>query len=407
MKPARRQLNKRCPCGSGKAFKNCHGQEFLVPNAPRVPRYAEREEDPLIKPPGYTYITFPPLDEDGQPLSDPNGLPGEYESQFTLLEPGQAAEKGTARGTTRVSVVQNEKIEGDSHLALTMPKDARPSPNAEIRPVANVQVKRRDGSANAVGLDLEPNHEGRLSKVVVTLNAENFSDAESRAYYEASAFLSNVAFELDIPLRIAHTLIRETSTQIVKVGFVRQFGYKGAGNLPEHALPHGGTGLEMKGQIYEALTSIYREALNSESPFYQFFCFCRVIQRLKKKLRPRWQKTIAEHDKRLMPSYLKQERFPRGEAAEAARFPFEVLGKKFNAVYDEHLRPLRDGIAHVFLEDEGDESSAERSSDEYEFVAEVYHLLPVAHHMARTMIKNDFGQVGLAQRAFKLEPPPH
>ena len=36
----------------------------------------------------------------------------------------------------------------------------------------------------------------------------------------------------------------------------------------------------MKGKTYEALTSIYREALNTESPFYQFLCFCRVVQRL-------------------------------------------------------------------------------------------------------------------------------
>jgi hypothetical protein len=68
---------------------------------------------------------------------------------------------------------------------------------------------------------------------------------------------------------------------------VRQFGYKGGGNLPEHAFLDRGPGLEMKGQHYEALTSIYREALNSESPFYQFLCFCRVIQRLKERLRPR------------------------------------------------------------------------------------------------------------------------
>jgi hypothetical protein len=185
--PTPRQLKQQCPCGSGKAFKNCHGQEFLLPKTPRVPRYAEQQEDPFLVPPGYTYITFVALDEDGQPTSDPNG------------SPGQTAERVVASGTTRIWSVQNEKIEGDSHLALTMPNDARPSPDAEAKAVATVHVRRQDASADAVELILEPNREGRLSKVVVTLQAETFSTAESRAHYEVSAFLSNVAFELDIP----------------------------------------------------------------------------------------------------------------------------------------------------------------------------------------------------------------
>ncbi len=403
MKPSPRQLNKRCPCGSGKAFKNCHGQEFLLPKTPRVARYAEAREDPFVKPPGYTYNTFVAVYEDGSRAGDPAGSPGEYEAQFTLLQPGQAAEKVVAMGTTRIWAVQNEEIEGDSHLALTVRKDARPSPNADAGLVATVQVRRQ--GAEAAELILEPNREGRLSKVKMFLKAENFSDAESKAYYEVSAFLSNLAFELDIPLRIAHALIKEAATMSVRVGFVRQFGYKGAGNLPGHAFLDRGSGMEMKGQTYEALTSIYREALNTESPFYQFLCFCRVVQRLKERLRPRWQKAIVAHDASLIPSYHKRERFPESGTEGSDFFPDAVAGKKFTAVYDDRLRPLRNGIGHVFLEDMGDEGSAERSTDEHEFVDEVYELLPVAHHMARTMIQNAFGQEGLARRAFGLTSP--
>jgi hypothetical protein len=403
VKPSPRQLNKRCPCGSGKAFKNCHGQEFLLPKTPRVTRYAESQENPFVKPPGYTYNTFVAVYEDGSRAGDPAGSPGEYEAQFTLLQPGQAAEKVVAMGTTRIWAVQNEEIEGDSHLALTVRKDARPSPNADAGLVATVQVRRQ--GAEAAELVLEPNREGRVSKVKITVKAESFSDAESKAYYDVSAFLSNLAFELDIPLRIAHTLIKESATKSVRVGFVRQFGYKGAGNLPEHAFLDRGSGMEMKGRTYEALTSIYREALNTDSPFYQFLCFCRVVQRLKERLRPRWQKAVARHDARLMPSYLGRERFPESRTEGADFFPNAVAGKKFTAVYDDRLRPLRNGIGHVFLEDMGDEGSAERSTDEHEFVDEVYELLPAAHHMARTMILNDFGQGGLARRAFGLKPP--
>jgi hypothetical protein len=56
----------------------------------------------------------------------------------------------------------------------------------------------------------------------------------------------------------------------------------------------------------------------------------------------------------------------------------------------------------VFLENAGDRSSAEQSTDDLSFVNEVYSYVPAAHHMARTMLKNDFADTGLAVRALKL-----
>lgn len=401
-KPASRQLDKRCPCGSGKAFKNCHGQEYLAPKSPRVPRYADEQKERFITPPGYTYSTFAGLDGEGRAVSDPEGNPGEYEASFTLLQPGQAAEKIVKSGMVRVWEVQNEKIVGDSHLALTIPKDARPSSNAEGGVAVVVPVQRPDGSADDVEMILRPNPEGRLSKVSVTLRAENFSDAWGRAYFEAASFLSHLSFELDIPLRIAHTLVEEVSTGHVRSGFVRQFGYKGLGNLPVQESATRGSGMEVKPEPYPALSSIYREALNSESPFYQFLCFCRIVQRLTKSLRPGWRKVIGDHERGFFPSYEKHEKFPK-EGEEAEMFNESVRGKKFTTVYDHQLTPLRDGIAHVFLEDKKDPRSAELSTDEYGFTEEVYSYLPAVHHMARTMMENDFGNVGFATQAARLK----
>lgn len=395
MKPNRRQLNKRCPCGSNKAFKNCHGQEFLAPKTTRVPRYAQQDPEPFLEPPGYTYVTLTFSDAEGQSLSVPEGEPGEYEATFTLLQPGQAAEKVKDSGMVRISEIQNDKIEGDSHLALTVPKDARPSSNADIGAVVTVPVNKPDGSADDIEMILWPNPSGRLSKVSVTLQARNFLDAERRAHFEAASFLSYLSFELNVPLRMAHTFIKETRTGHTTVGFVRQFGYKGMGNLPEGYQA-------MKVDPFPALASVYREALNSDSPFYQFLCFCRVVQRLMKPLRPRWKKTIINHDKWRLPTYEKRERFPEN-GAEAERFPAAIGGEKFAKVYVDLLRPLRDGIAHVFLEDTSDKASAERSTDEHEFVNDIYEYVPAAHYMARTMLNNDFGVSGLATVAARLK----
>lgn len=403
MKPNPRQLNKRCPCGSGKAFKNCHGQEFLVKRAPRVPNYTS--EDHFLDAPGYTYLTSTFLYEDkDKPRGDPLGEPGQYEVTFTLLQPGQAAERVTDPGLTRTFQVQNETIAGDSHLALCLPKEARPSSNAEIGMVVQFKVERPDGGADDMEIALKPNEHGRLSKVFVTLESQTFSDAEKRAYFEASSLLSYLSFELDVPLRVAHTHIKETNSGHARVGFVRQFGYKGMGNLNERVADGNWSSMEIKGSAYAALISIYREALNSDSPFYQFLCFCRIIQRLKERLRPRWEKTVVEHDKKLLPTYRKRERFPES-GDEAEKFPEYAQGKKFNAVYDDYLRPLRNGIGHIFLQDMGDEDSPERSTDEYEFVNDVYTLLPVAHHAARMMLKKDFGREGLARIAAGLGQP--
>ncbi len=397
-------------CGSGRAFKNCHGQDLVAPKLVRVmpeqirvPHYPD-DEDHFFKAPGYTYMTFAFLYEDEEaPRTSPLGEPGHYEVTFTLLQTGQASEKLTDPAEiSRIVEVQNEKITGDSHLVLCMPEAAPTSADDETGVVVPISVNRPDGSADDVEIILKPNQHGRLHKLFVRLQAKDFSDAERRAYFEASTLLSDLAFQLDIPLHMAHTYVKETSTKHARVGFVRQFGYKGLANLPSFQSSSEGFGTGMRPHPYPALTSIYREALNSESPFYQFLCFCRVIQRLKETLRPRWERIISRHDRTLLPTYRKHEKFPK-EDQEAERFPDGVRGKKFYKVYDDNLRPLRNGIGHMFLEDMKDESSTERSTDEYDFVSEVYSYLPVAHHVSRTMIENDFGPGGLVQVVYDLE----
>lgn len=406
MNPSPRQLKQKCPCGSNKAFKNCHGQDYLLSKRPRVPSYRQVEEDAEIQPPGYSHLIYAALyDGEDQPRSDLNGQLGQYELEFTLLQPGQAAERVKNSETTRIWQVQNEKIVGDSHLAITVAKDARPSPNAEAGAVVTVPIEAVDSSVHDAEMLLIPNKEGRLSKVSVTLKADNFSDAEHKAYFSASSVLSHLSFALDIPLRIAHTYIKETDTGTVRIGFVRQFGYKGLGNLQARQSPSdSGFEMDIKPPPYSALTSIYREALNTESPFYQFLCYCRIIQRLKERLRPKWQRVIAGRDPALMPKYRKSEKWHEiSENNKRVPASLNLEGKKFYTIYEDQLRPLRNGIGHVFLEDMDDEFSEERSTDEYDFVNKVYTYLPVAHDIARRMIEVDFSPHGLATLAHQLE----
>ena len=64
-----------------------------MPKEIRVSRYPE-EEDPTFKAPGYAYLTYAFLYEgEDEPRTSVSGEAGEYEATFTLMQPGQAAEK--------------------------------------------------------------------------------------------------------------------------------------------------------------------------------------------------------------------------------------------------------------------------------------------------------------------------
>jgi hypothetical protein len=365
-----------------------------------VPYYPPQEH-PLLAAPGYTYVTFTFQYEGEDFPRSPVGDPGEYEATFTLQPPGQVAEKITDEHASQIVEVADENLLGDSHLVLYSPDTVRASSDPDARCVVNVGVNRLESGTGITEIRLEPNDSGRASKIFVRTSAENFDDAEQRAYFETSSLLSDFAFKLDIPLRIVHTHIKEMATKHTRTGYVRQFSYRSLANLPEFNASTGGSETLIKAGAYPALASIYREALNSDSAFYQILCFCRIIQRLVEKLRPQWKSTFREHDIAL-PLYLKEERMPtKGDSA--TRIPEGLRGMKFTKVYQDHLRPLRNSIGHVFLEDEDDQDSAERSTDEFDFVSNAYTHLPVAHHIARAMLENDFGPAGLARFASELQ----
>jgi hypothetical protein len=102
---------------------------------------------------------------------------------------------------------------------------------------------------------------------------------------------------------------------------------------------------------------------------------------------------------------------PQDQAAARVVFP-DTSSRKRNGHGHRtggHLR-LRSAVEALegrhsarVLEDEKDQRSADRSTDEYGFTDEAYAYLPVAHHMARTMMENDFGSLGLATQAARLK----
>jgi len=105
--------------------------------------------------------------------------------------------------------IQNNEIVGDSHLAICTLKAARPSLKADIGAAVPMKVNRPNPNTEDTGIALLPDGSRWLSKVFVRIQVEDFSDAERRAYFEASSLQNDFAFGLDIPLRITHTHIKE------------------------------------------------------------------------------------------------------------------------------------------------------------------------------------------------------
>jgi hypothetical protein len=64
----------------------------------------------------------------------------------------------------------------------------------------------------------------------------------------------------------------------------------------------------------------------------------------------------------------------------------EALGQKINRLIDDHLRPLRNRVAHGAL----DEGEPVLSADEAMDLREVYKWLPLTKCIVRRMLKNEF-----------------
>ena len=83
-------------------------------------------------------------------------------------------------------------------------------------------------------------------------------------------------------------------------------------------------------------------------------------------------------------------------------FPVEYRGKRFGAIIDNVLRPLRNEVAHGLLA----EGEIKVSSDDLVQLYRVQRILPMARFIARKMLLNDFPGCALdSDRAEKAAFP--
>ncbi|MFZ0959283.1 MAG: methylamine utilization protein MauJ [Terriglobia bacterium] len=311
-------------------------------------------------------------------IGGPAGLPGKYRVRFVFSRPGYAIEP-----ERQVSI---GSLTGDSHLAITKPAYSPPDPNADQ---IQIDATTPDGKFRLIG---HPNQNGFLSHIETEeFDAQNFDDAQQKAFRSLCPALSDWSIHLEIPLAIWRIETTETRTGGVHARFSEPFI-----EMPWAINPQSSPEPEFR--FYAA---IYREALNSSSPIYRFLCLFKIMEAIRSR-----RNRLANEARTKGHAFTRPvEKLPdmRSDFGSwlSAAFPFsrmwddlaldsvclpEVVGKKFNRVIDDYLTPLRNDIAHIIIES----GEITLSTDDLLHAQKISHWLPVTRCIVRHMLRNEF-----------------
>jgi hypothetical protein len=290
---------------------------------------------------------------------------------------------------------------GDSYVHFAKPKGERSAADADQMVIfcahGNTRVELR-------GIASE---QGRLGKVSVELPAASFHEAETIALDAAFPFLSGLAFNLDIPLRVAQMDVTQLSTGNSSMTYTCPY---------IEVVPPGGE--YFNSPYIQSLLSLYREGINSNSPNYQFLCWYKIVEGINVKREPEVAQLKAplplKYPERLERDGIEQrkrleEAFPfiklcgTTDAAWDDLVPAEVRDWKFNRVRAQKLEPLRNRIAHMISEASGDLSL---SPDSRENASQVNKWISVLRFIARVMVMNEIARIPQPPPVFTMPKEP-
>jgi hypothetical protein len=303
----------------------------------------------------------------------PGGMPGSYKVVFILGRPGFPL-------LPERRFVGHDQNHGHSHVIIS---------SGAHRSTIKINTRTADGDFELDGI---ANESGFLGTIVAeSVFAQDARDARLKVSRAVAMSLNDWSADLDVPLYVEQTETIDLRT--------------------------GGSYTEIRGVYHEAKlhnrdpkpitpdfllhAALYREALNSNTRRYQFLCFYKIIEAI----RARRKRLMTESKLRGEAVRSVVERVPNGAGDFIpwlnAIYPFppvwnsqslspiflpEAVGKRFNRIVDDYLRPLRNGIAHSVL----DEGELALSPDDPLDVQKVTRWLPLTKCIARRMMKNEF-----------------
>ncbi len=308
---------------------------------------------------------------------DLGGKPGNYKVQFLLSRPGQPIS-----GEREHKFIDN--VMGDSYVAIAKPLVQRGAADVD-----RMLMQVAGEAYQFVGL---PNDRGFLGKVVVeSMAAVSSRDAQDRAHVALARFLSAWSLHLDVPVHIETIQTTEVTTQVHWLRVV----------TPHFDMAFGAGPLSQLSDDFCHYASLYREGLNTNSRFYRFLCFYKVIESLERRRnrvngeRSRAGQTIQVRDERLPRDRTGVSEFLRrvypwrsswDDMSIEQLFPSDVWGRNLSHVKNKFLNPLRTGISHALLET----GEIRISIDHIEHIQEVNKWLPLCRVLARLMLCNEF-----------------
>jgi Methylamine utilization protein MauJ/SEC-C motif len=380
--------NASCPCGSGKKYKKCHGREqtaLSVPGAPpiRIPAQGATQNLPAEGLPGlpqYLTVVFEYRDpQDPRNRPGPQGQPGEYEVVFTFSRPGFSLQP-------EYNASFADGLKGTSHLAICGPSHTSIDATADrIRLDAVVDSEQ-------LAFTGYPDASGFLSRLVGRCHARDFLNAHRKAFRAVAPALSNWSLQLDIPIFVYQVDLTEIASGAKRMTFNPPFQ-----TSPLVLRPNA----ELKPD-FRGYAGLYREALNSNSQVYQYLCFFKIIESVRKRRKRLGGEARARGEAFSRPPEVlpasAQDLTPWLNALFTIRPPVwdkmviesvllpEVAGKKFGTIIERELIPLRTSIAHALFES----AELNLSVDVYETHEKINRLLPVTKCMVRRMLKNEF-----------------
>lgn len=311
------------------------------------------------------------------------GGPGLYRVVFTLARPGYPLHPEGHYATY-------ETLEGDSHLAIAKPAYINPAfaLDDDLKHIVfNAQTE--DGMFLLYGT---PNKRGYLAQITAeSVQANTAQDARIKVARALASSLSNISIQLDMPLWVYQSDMIELATGNRFASIMSPIRESPMLVAPEGTLT----------KEFRANASLYREALNSNTPVFQFLCFFKIIEALlarrertavEAKARgetpSRPVQIVPAEEKEFIPwlSAIYHVGRDWDEITLASIFVPEARGKKFTRIIDDYLRPVRVRIAHAVL----DSGELTLSADEEMDIQQVYKWLALTRCIVRYMLKSDF-----------------
>ncbi len=318
-----------------------------------------------------------------KPSSSSTNIPKKFKVTFTLSRPGQAI-------CSEREINRAELMNGNSHLRLCASNSTAPQ---KPEPVATFPVLTDDG---VFEITESVNADGFIGKLQIeSVMATGFFEARDIARKLLLPSISWYATHADIPLCIYQIDVMDLETEDFMI-------YRASKPYEPVVFAQGIRVLDVKEEP-GAYASIYREGLNSNSHVYQFLCFFKIVDGLiarRAKMRTAAVARGERHTQRperipddpnsliilldgLFPVKLKWD-----EIAAEQVFPRKFWGKKITKIADTTLRPLRNELAHAFLE--SSHTAMPLSFDDAVSVSEVVSLLAMTKCLARWLLKNEF-----------------